>query len=135
VEAVPPPPAPAGTIYGFFSHVGVNPNSVSFDEVQWFFGKAAAAACKKYHVPGPHPGAVCNEYYIHDLHRQLTLPVTGNVKVSDWHGPDGGVVSPDKPIPYSQVASLVGQPGGDSYLWKMTVKNGYVTSIAGVYRP
>lgn len=136
VETMPPPPAPAGTIYGFFSHVGVNPNSVSFDEVQWFFGSAAAAAaCQKYHVPGPHPGAVCNEYYIHDLHRQLTLPVTGNVKVSDWHGPDGGVVSPDKPIPYSQVASLVAQPGGDSYLWKMTVKNGYVTSIAGVYRP
>jgi hypothetical protein len=135
VETPPPPPAPAGTVYGFFTHVGVNPNSVSFDEVQWFFGKtAAAAACKKFHVPGPHYGAVCNDYYINDLHRQLTLPVTGNVKVSDWHGPDGGVV-PDHPIPYSQVASLVAQPGGDTYLWKMTVKNGYVTSITGVFRP
>jgi hypothetical protein len=136
VETMPPPPAPSGTIYGFFTHVGVNPNSVSLDKVQWFFGpKAAQAACKKYHVPGPHYGAVCTAYYIHDLHQQLTLPVTGNVKVSDWHGPDGSVVQPDHPIPYSEVATLVGQPGGQTYLWKMTVKNGYITSIAGIYRP
>jgi hypothetical protein len=136
VETMPPPPAPSGTIYGFFTHVGVNPNSVSLDEVQWFFGpKAAKAACKKYYVPGPHYGAVCTAYYIHDLHQQLTLPVTGNVKVSDWHGPNGSVVQPDHPIPYSEVATLVGQPGGQTYLWKMTVKNGYITSIAGIYRP
>ena len=37
----PAPVLPSGTIYGYISHVGMAPNSVTFDQVQWFFGKSA----------------------------------------------------------------------------------------------
>ena len=93
------------------------------------------AACQKYGVPPPYLGEECNGYYVHDLHLQYTMVVTGNVVVSNWQTPDGGVAFPDQPISYGALAALVNRPGGDTYLWKMTAKNGMITSIAGVYVP
>jgi hypothetical protein len=75
------------SLYGFFSHIGQNPNEVSFGQVQYFQGDAAKKACIADGKLPPWHDVVCNQYYIRDLHKPVTLQATGNVTVLDWHGP------------------------------------------------
>jgi hypothetical protein len=122
-----------GTHYGYATEVNAAHRSLSFNEVQFFQGQAAMNACRQDSVK---PAAEwCNMFYIRNLHHPASMPIASGAAVLDWHGPNGIVVNPDRPITLEQMARIVVSPGGMGYLLRLIVRDGEIIRIEGVYTP
>ncbi|GAA2654719.1 hypothetical protein [Paractinoplanes durhamensis] len=121
---------PDGVHDAYLVKVDTGARTVSFDKVEMLTGDAALAASQKEN-PGATDGPP-NDYMLVNANKLVrTLPVAETVEVAVL-GPGGG---PElTPGSFTKLPAFLAVKD-NSTLFKLTVKNGKITAMKGIYLP
>ena len=123
---------PAGTHDGYVTSVDPAKRTVSFDKVEILTGDAAVKAFQKEN-PGVTEGPP-NDYFMVDDNKLVrTLPVSDGVTVAVVDVLTGDSVDP-VPSSFAKLPAFLAVKD-NSTLFKLTVENGEVTAMTGIYLP
>jgi hypothetical protein len=121
----------AGTVYALGTRADPARRTVTFDKIDWFFGKAATPACIADKVEIP-PAAWCNDYYYrnrNDLQRTVSVADSATISVADY--------SSASPVPQKVVGlrALDKRFEGSETIIILTVRNGVIVDLKEQFTP
>jgi len=128
--------APTGSYTGYLRQLDLRTRKIEFDRVLWYTGNAAKKACRKDKVKIPPEGEWCHDYYIHDTKKLLGARVAQKATIrSQLSFNQRGISAAGFPLSLRQVLSLMEQTATADQVYRMSVRQGVITRIFGLYHP
>jgi hypothetical protein len=122
----------ADQVYALGKRADAGQRTVTFDKIDWFFGSAAAAACRADKIKIP-PTAWCNDFYYRNrnhLQRTVRLAHSATISLVDYYS----TASPPAQKPATLQA--LGRRFDDSEtILVMTIRDGLILDIQEQFTP
>jgi hypothetical protein len=125
-----------GTYDGYLRALNLRTRHLTIDRVLWYQGAAAKRACVRDHIPIPRDDERCHDYYVHDLKTILIDPVARSAMIaSEISFNQKSLSASGYRLTLGQVSSLMKRAGSAYTVYRITVRNGIIVALFGLYQP